>query len=211
MKFLSTKGKAVAIMATNNEYYHAVNHKQRYRLIVDSELWGYMMALASLSAPNEVLGIGMITKRCVGYSTDFIVDEIFVPRQEVAANYCSFAEGAQNEIMNDILERGDSTEKLCFRWHSHGNGSVFFSTIDEKDIDNCDSPYVVNMVVNAYRDSIARLDILEPVRVRNIPLEILVDINEEILERTKCIREIKEKCKMVPLGMQKVDPSAWRG
>ena len=69
----------------------------------------------------------------------------------------------------------------------------------------------MNMVVNAYRDNIARLDILEPVRVRNIPLEILVDINEEILERTKCIREIKEKCKMVPLGMQKVDPSAWRG
>jgi len=198
-------------MPNNNEYYYAMNREQRYRLIVDSRLWGYMMALAELSAPNEILGIGMISKRCIGYNTDFIVDEIFIPRQEVASNYCSFADGAQNEIMHEILERGDSTEKLCFRWHSHGKGSVFFSAIDEKDIDNCDSPYVVNMVVNAYRNSIARLDVLEPVRVRNIPLEIFVDVKLEDIERTECMYEIKEKCKKISLGKKKIDPSTWRG
>lgn len=180
---------------TNNEYYYAVSHEQRYRLVIDSKLWGYMMALTVLSAPNEILGIGMMTKKCVGYNTDFIVDEIFIPKQEVAANCCSFADGAQNEIMNKILERGDNTERLCFRWHSHGNGPVFFSAIDEKDIDNCSFPYVVNLVVNVNQDSVARLDVLNPVRIRNIPLKIHINAEVRDAERAECMREIREKCK----------------
>ena len=192
-----------------NEYYCAVDRKQRYRLIVNPRLWGRIMTLAELSSLNEILGIGMITKRCVGYNTDFILDEIFVPRQEVAANYCSFADGAQDEIINEILKRGDSTEKLCFWWRSHGKGSVFFSATDDKAIDNCGLPYVVNLVVNAYQDSIARLDVLDPVRVRNIPLKIFVDVNAEGAERAKCLSEIGEKCKKASLGQRK--SIRWRG
>ena len=185
--------------------------EQTYRLIIDAELYQYMMTLAELSAPNEILGIGMISKKEHDYYMDFVVEEVFVPRQEVSHGYCTFAEGAQNEIIDEVLARGDSVEELCFRWHSHGYASVFFSPTDEKDIDNCDSPYVVNLVVNAYKDVIARLDVLEPVRVRNIPLEIVIDVPIDDTVVTECADEIAANCKILPKQSfvpQKEEPEA---
>ena len=181
-----------------NQTYYQMPKQQTYRLIIDIELYQYMMVLAKQSAPNEILGIGMMTKREFGYITEFIVEEVFVPRQEVAPGYCTFAENAQNEIMNEILERGDSTEMLRFRWHSHGDGEVFFSPIDENDIDKCDSDYVVNLVVNARCDKVARLDILDPVRVRNIPLEVVIDAGDDKELVEECKEEILKNCRLLP-------------
>lgn len=168
--------------------------EQKYRLIIDTELYEYMMTLARESAPNEILGMGMLSKRCRGHNTEFILEEVFVPEQTVSPGYCKFKKGAQNDIINEVLERGDSPEGLCFRWHSHAFGSVYFSQTDEKDIDDCDSPYVVNLVVNARRDMVARLDVLEPVRVRHVPLEIIVEPSENEKLVRECKAEIKACC-----------------
>lgn len=174
--------------------------KQSYRLVIDAELYQYIMTLARESAPNEILGMGMISKQCSRSTrlTQFVLEEVFVPVQKVGPDDCVFEEGAQNEIIYEVIERGDSPVGLCFRWHSHADHPVYFSPIDENDIDDCDSPYVVNLVVNANRDMLARLDILEPVRVRNIPLEIIIEPTRDGELMAECKDEIKKYCKPFP-------------
>lgn len=171
--------------------------KQKYNLLIDVELYEYMMTLARESAPNEILGMGMISMHCNDHCTDFVLEEVFIPDQFVAPGFCTFKVGAQNEIINEVLERGDSPEGLCFRWHSHGNGAVFFSSIDEDDIDECDSPYVVNLVVNARQEMVARLDILEPVRVRNIPVDVIVVPSGDVALAAECKQEIAQRCEPI--------------
>ena len=180
-----------------NSVYMLDSGKQQYRLLIDTDLYAYIMVLAQESAPNEITGMGMITKKVHGYFTDFVLEEVIVPEQLVCPGYSAFKEGAQNKIITDVLDRGDDPEKLCFRWHSHGNGAVFFSSIDEEDINNCDSPYVVNMVVNAQCDMVARLDVLEPVRIRHIPVNVVVEpLRDDALIR-ECRNEIKECCEVM--------------
>ena len=182
--------------------------EQSYNLLIDVELYEYIMTLARESAPNEVLGMGMISMQECGHCTDFLLEEVFIPNQFVAPGYCAFKEGSQNEIIEEVLERGDSPEGLCFRWHSHADGDVYFSSIDEDDIVNCDSPYVVNLVVNAKQEMIARLDILEPVPVRNIPVNVLVtpSLDEELIK--ECNAEIMQCCKPIAQFKTKGDTSS---
>ncbi len=171
--------------------------KQSYQLVIDAELYQYIMTLARESAPNEILGMGMISKECYKNIrlTQFVLEELFLPEQKVSPDNCIFNEGAQNKIIQEVIERGDSPVGLCFRWHSHANHPVYFSPMDEADIDACDSPYVVNLVVNANRDMLARLDILGPVRVRNIPLEIVIEPTEDEELVAECRDEIEECCR----------------
>lgn len=180
-----------------NSAYMLGSEKQQYRLLIDTDLYAYIMVLAQESAPNEITGMGMITKKVHGYFTDFVLEEVIVPEQLVCPGYSAFKEGAQNKIITDVLERGDDPEKLCFRWHSHGNGAVFFSSIDEEDIADCDSPYVVNLVVNTHCDVIARLDVLEPIRIRNIPVRVVIEpaYDEALVE--ECRDEVKKCCEVM--------------
>lgn len=172
--------------------------KQTYRLIIDTDLYSYIMQLAQQALPNEITGIGMVAKKCHGYHTDFVVEDVRVPKQYVSPDLSSFEEGALNKIIEEMLQEGDDVEKLCFRWHSHADGAVFFSHIDENDIDRCGSPYVVNLVVNARYEMLARLDILEPVRVRGIPLSVVIEpiYDEELI--AECKADVTGCCKPMP-------------
>lgn len=170
---------------------------QSYRLIIDIELYQYIMTLAQESTPNEIIGMGAIVKEYHKHYTDFILTDVIVPEQYVSPGYCAFKEGAQNKIIRDVIEGGGNPEELCFRWHSHANGPVFFSLLDEEDIANCDSPYVVNMIINAKHEMIARLDVFEPVHFRNIPVSIIIKpIPYEGLI-VECQENIKSCCETI--------------
>lgn len=172
-----------------------------YRLLIDIELYSYMMTLAQESLPNEILGMGAVAVKSSKYCTDFILEDIFIPEQLVSPSYCTFKEGAQNRIIEEVIERGGDVEKLCFRWHSHANGPVYFSPVDEKDIKNCDSPYVVNLVVNARQEMKARLDILEParaygrkIRFSNVPVSVVVQPLADETAIKECQDDIASCC-----------------
>ena len=171
---------------------------QCYRLIIDRDLYEYIMTLAQESAPNEILGMGAISKKYSANRTDFILEEVYIPEQFVLPGYCKFKEGAQNEIIEEVIASGGDPEKLCFRWHSHGNGSVYFSPVDESDIGNCDSPYVVNLVVNAEREMIARLDVFEPVHFHNIPVSIIIEPVKDKELVAECRADIEACCEPMP-------------
>lgn len=163
------------------------------KLKIPLKVWQQMQCYATLSSPSEITGIGTI----ILTNNEFVVDRIFIPKQITNPGYCESAKGAMNEIIFNLVE-DDPTRvgDLRFRWHSHANGSVFWSATDKKDIDSWQGPWVVNLVMNVFGEYLARLDTFHhDMRLANIPLEIeiLTSIPTDIIEH--CEQEIKKKVK----------------
>lgn len=161
------------------------------QLHIPSKIWQEINAFAVLSSPNEITSLGTIEN----IDGKFRVKQIFIPRQLVNPGYCETTEGALNEIVSDLLENNAADiANLRFRWHSHADGSVFWSATDERDISSWEGPWVVNLVVNTNGDYLARLDISQGLEVVNIPLSVRIDIEDfprELLEH--CTSEIDQK------------------
>lgn len=167
------------------------------RLRIPLELWQQISAYARAALPNEVTGIGLME---TAKSGTLEVTKIFLPKQSACAGFCDFAEGELNRILYDVIQEDPKQAKmLCSRWHSHADGSVFWSARDEQDIDAWKGAWVVNLVVNTRGDYLARLDIFEPLRLKNIPLEVTIDCppNPEI--DVACAQEVREKLTEIPL------------
>lgn len=162
------------------------------RLHIPIKIWRQLLSYAQLSAPNEITGIGTV----VAIDNESLrVTEIFLPKQVASTVDCEFAEGELNAIVYDLLTREDSAraKELRFRWHSHGLGQVFWSQKDEQDINDWDSSWVVNLVMNAMSEYLVRFDYFEPLRVRNYPVKLIIDYPEDAELRRGCAQEIEEK------------------
>jgi len=167
------------------------------KLCIPLEIWQQMRGFCLVSTPNEVTGIGTI--KLVG--GDLLVDQIFVPQQLVSPGYCESTKGAINEIIFNVVEDNPARAgELRFRWHSHAAGSVFWSATDEKDIDAWQGPWAVNLVMNIHDDCLARLDLYQDLRVRNISLDvrIVTSIPNEIM--MQCQQEVAQKAKPISLA-----------
>lgn len=159
-----------------------------------------MRGFCLASSPNEITGIGTIKL----YHGHFLVDQIFVPQQKVCPGYCESDHGAINEIIFNVVEDNPARAgELRFRWHSHAKSSVFWSTTDEKDIDTWQGPWAVNLVMNVHDDYLARLDLYDPLRVRNVPLElkIIIPIPDDTM--MQCQQEITTKVKTIHSPLKK--------
>lgn len=165
------------------------------KLCIPSEIWQQMRGYCLASTPNEVTGIGTIKS----IHNDLFVDRIFIPRQLVSPGYCKSAKGAINEIIFNVAEDNPARAgELRFRWHSHAEGSVFWSATDEEDIEAWQGPWVVNLVMNVYHDYLARLDLFQGLRIKNIPLDvkIITPLSNAIM--AQCRQEIAMKAKPIP-------------
>lgn len=168
------------------------------QLCIPLEIWQQMRGYCLASHPNEVTGIGTISL----IDGNLIVDQIFIPQQVANPGYCESDKGALNEIIFNVVKDNPARAgKLRFRWHSHAGGSVFWSATDEKDIDDWQGPWVANLVMNIHDDYIARLDVYEGIRLRNIPLDVKImsPIPNEVMLR--CEQEIKAKVKHSPFRL----------
>lgn len=161
-------------------------------LHIPLEIWQKLRSYTELSAPNEVTGIGTVV---VLDPENLLVTETFLPRQTTSPAECEFKEGELNEIICDLLEQSpERAAELRFRWHSHGRSKVFWSGKDEADIDSWESPWVVNLVMNVYGEFLIRLDYFKPLRIRDHPVALRIDMPEkDAALRARCVAELKEK------------------
>ncbi len=165
-------------------------------LHIPIQIWQRIRYYIDACAPREVTGIGTIE---VVTSTELCVTEIFLPNQCSNAGYCECDDEALNGIIFNLVEDNPAEAgKLRFRWHSHANGQCFWSTTDQNDINNWQSEWVVNLVSNVKGDILARLDIFEPFRVANIPLETIIEFPESEELRAQCFAEAKQKVRAIP-------------
>lgn len=169
------------------------------KLIIPENIRRQIFCYIAETTPYEVTGIGTIV--FIEKEQSFEISEIFLPRQKVDIAHCSFAPNALHEIIFDLIKDNPARAgDLRFRWHSHAEGKVFWSTIDEADIENTNSDWVVNLVVNQRHEMLARLDLFRPFRVKNIPLEIvnLEYIDPEIATQYRA--EVERKVQRISQG-----------
>lgn len=165
------------------------------KLHIPIKIWQRIQYYTQLSLPHEITGIGTIN---IIDAENLEVTEIFLPRQTANTCSCDFADDALHEIIYDLMETApERVEQLRFRWHSHAHGQVFWSSRDEQDIDSWDGPWVVNLVVNAEGKYLARLDIFDPLRLHECPIEIVLTTEDDDHERTTCQQEIAERVQIV--------------
>ena len=159
-------------------------------------LWQRIQSYARAASPNEVTGIGLMKMA----DREFLsVTRLFLPKQSTCAGFCDFAEGELNQIILEVIQEDPKQAKmLCFRWHSHAEGSVFWSGRDEQDIDAWKGAWVANLVVNVRGDYCARLDIFEPLRLKNIPVEVAIDCPLDPEIDKVCAQEVHEKLTEIP-------------
>lgn len=156
------------------------------KLCLTSQQRDFLLALADAAQPNEITGIGTLKTD----GNDLFVGKIFIPEQKVDTSYCEFASGALNDILDDLSD--EEISELKFRWHSHVNMNAFFSSTDEKDIEESESDWVVNLVFNVRGEMLARVDMHRPLEIVNIPLEIKIIRDKSLDEEAKKI--VDEKC-----------------
>lgn len=164
-------------------------------LHIPHHLWQRMHYYARASLPNEVTGIGLI--EILPDQRGFLVTEIFLPQQHTSLDYCETDDYALNGIISDLLERDPAlVEQLCFRWHSHGTGKVFFSSVDIKDINAWEGDWVINLVINALGERVARADAFQPIRIGQ-GLEVVIDYPEDPDLWQECCREVSERVQVL--------------
>lgn len=145
------------------------------QLTIPGNIWRKIMQYAQLASPREVTGIGLVE---LDPKTDdhYIVKEVFLPQQSANEVFSEFSETGLHDIITDVIANDISNAtKLRFRWHSHGKNDVFFSTIDNADIEKWKSDWVFNLVVNAEGKYCVRFDQMRPIRIRNHPVELHIN------------------------------------
>lgn len=160
-------------------------------------IWQQIQCYVESCLPNEVTGIGAI--HIIDPNT-VEVTELFLPAQSVDAAYSQFDNGELGRIISKFVGNNPAhAGNLCFRWHSHGHSKVFWSGVDQTDIDRWKGNYVFNLVTNAAGDMLARLDYFKPLRVNNIPVTVQVDYPQlDANLQAQYRAEIAEKVKIIP-------------
>lgn len=172
-------------------------------LHIPIETWQRIRYYIDACAPREVTGIGTITRIS---PTELRVTEIFLPNQRSNAGYCECDEEELNGIIFNLVEDNPARAgDLRFRWHSHANGQCFWSETDQEDINSWPSDWVVNLVSNVKGDVLARLDMFNPFRVANVPLELVIDLPTSEELREACFAEAMQKVRPLvePLTLPK--------
>lgn len=172
------------------------------KLILPLIIWQHIQGYAIAAAPNEVTGFGTIQQNKDG---DFVVDEIFVPKQRSNMTFCETNDGALNDIIFDLVEDNPARAgMLRFRWHSHVDGAVYWSPTDEGDISDWDAPWAVNLVANIFGERKARLDVFtNEIQLHNVELDVCIETPLPVIPlavQQTCDDEIKEKVGFLPLN-----------
>lgn len=153
--------------------------------------------------PNEVTGIGSIEVipgavyqgidgQTIHGEDHLRVTEIYLPPQFTSAGHCEFKDGALNDIILHVMEDSPTgAANLRFRWHSHADGKVFWSSVDEQDISNWKGAWVVNLVMNARGEYLMRLDMFRDLRFTMHDLQLEIMRPEDLAARERHRREIQ--------------------
>lgn len=127
------------------------------------------------NTPGEVSGLGLVTL----IDGVFNVSRVFLPEQRCSMGYTKIGPEAQGRLMYSLYKQKLPIENLRFWWHTHGNGSVFWSGTDDdqaQQLAHSNGEWSLSLVINQRGDSLCRADLVRPVGVMLDELDIsLVD------------------------------------
>ncbi len=160
------------------------------RLVLQTDLLAILQAYID-AADGEISGLGQIE---IVNDTDFAVTALHLLNQLVTSGSTELDAAAIADFMEVAMDTGMDLESIKLWWHSHGHGSVFWSTTDETAIANLSNAgWMLSIVGNKRNEYLARLDIYVPVHVRidlpvnivapPLPDDVLVAIRNEVDEK----------------------------
>jgi len=136
---------------------------------------------------------------------NIIITDFMIFNQEVTETNTLIDDESQAKHLNELMKNNEDTNDWNIWWHSHCDMGVFWSTTDDKTIENTtNQSYLISLVVNKKMEMKARLDIfpkdLSPFKKSSYckfdinEIEYLISKNELTLKQKK-EKEIKQLAK----------------
>ena len=126
------------------------------RILISRSAYNKMWHLVDI-ADKEVSWLGT----CRRIEQDFLIEEVFLFKQEVAATTCEISADGLAEVANELLtSRPDGIEicnRLCFWGHSHVNMGTSPSGQDESQMENFSEYINIAGLVIAAASAVANL------------------------------------------------------
>lgn len=153
------------------------------RVLITLEAIKKIKAFVNLVS-GEINGLGLVERR----GNNFVITDAFILKQKVSQASAEINPLALNQYVGECKD----PSKLKFQWHSHGEGSVFFSSTDVSTIARWLGDFIISMVVNKKGDYLCRLDLFKPFYLGlKVPLWVIIPVEEELI--SQCKKEIEAK------------------
>ncbi len=143
--------------------------------------------------PFEVGGLGTVEP----LGPDLLVTDIFLIRQRASDTDTELDPKAVAEHLLQILKEGRDPAALRLWWHSHADGSIFWSDTDEETILSLHIDKLISIVGNKRHEFRCRLDQFAPRRLTFDGIDLL-PIHDDSPEdedrlRKETLAELREK------------------
>jgi hypothetical protein len=175
-----------------------MNNEIRPVLFVPVNVWQKMMAFVD-ACPEEVNGFGYLEQ----YSENaLLLTDVFILEQFVTPASANCSAETIGRHLTQMMRDGEDLAKMRFQWHSHVNGSVYYSSIDTNAIDSSylNAPWMISMVLNKLGEHVCRIDFFKNFRL-SLGMEVrIVTVRDRELEAF-ARQEIVEKVKGVTFGL----------
>lgn len=156
---------------------------------IANDAFEFVNACVNCASRYEVGGLFTCKKTGDG---EFLIDKFYLLEQEVTHGSVDF-DGEEINLLIERLAAENKLNDLRGSWHSHGNGNVFWSAIDEHAIDdyknNNEMPWLLSLVFNTDGDILARIDIFDSSAIGHITMN---DLDVEITS-SKAVRQKVEE------------------
>lgn len=132
-------------------------HEETTRMIIPAKVWAMLSAYCA-SAPGEVSGFGRIE---FNEEEDALVTEVVLIEQEGNQGSTLMQEEEINKFLYYLVKRQQDPAEWNLWWHTHADGSVFWSPTDEENIQNIQNMFggkLFSIVLNKANHYLARLD-----------------------------------------------------
>lgn len=136
------------------------------------------------SVDTEISGLGLVRQDGV----DFVIEEIFLLKQKSNPSNTIINRDAIAELM---ISLGPNLSLLRLWWHSHGDGAVFWSPTDRRQIKDFGSGWIVSIVGNTRNEFLARIDTFDPRLTIHMPIRFFSDYSAA--QKEELAREVAEK------------------
>jgi hypothetical protein len=149
----------------------------------------------------EIGGLGYVRQE----GSDFVVDDVFIVRQDVNDIATRLDTGAVHELLVETIESGRDASGLKLWWHSHAEEATFWSGEDEATIDRFRNEGMLSLVTNHRLRFLARLDRYEPRATTWIWLDRPeLDSNPTPQEELAVDEEIAAKTRHIPRNSPRI-------
>ena len=141
---------------------------------------------------QEISGFGTVER----YERSFLITDVFIFNQECSTSNSDMSSEDVSKYLVEAVNEGIDPSTIKLFWHSHADGGVFWSGVDNDCIDQLSTSWLLSIVGNHSGQYLVRLDLYEFARVTldELDFRVFTPPIEGLKEAIEA--EIKEKVKV---------------